>query len=160
MASYYYLAAGAEQWPLGTIKPPDLLLPSINALILFSSSIPMYYADSGIRKGDQRRLKIGLTIGFVMGVIFLVLKYIEYSSLDYNWATNAYASIVWTITGFHSLHVIALLLKTSVILVLAYQNYFTEERHTGIEANGIYWHFVVAAWVPLFFTLYLAPRLL
>jgi cytochrome c oxidase subunit 1/cytochrome c oxidase subunit I+III len=159
-ASYYYLAAGAEQWPIGTVKPPDLLLPSINALILFASSIPVYIADSGIRKGNQRRLKVGLVVAFIMGVIFLALKYVEYSNLDYDWATNAYTSIVWTITGFHSAHVIALLLKTVVMIVLAFQNYFNEERHTGVEANGVYWHFVVAAWVPLFFTLYIAPRLI
>jgi len=160
IASYFYLRAGAEQWPIGAVKPPDLLLPSINALILFASSIPIYLADSGIRKGNQRRLKIGLVIGFIMGLIFLVLKYLEYSNLDYNWATNAYTSIVWTITGFHSVHVIALLLKTAVMIVLAFQNYFNEERHTGVGANGLYWHFVVAAWVPLFFTLYLSPRLI
>ena len=160
IASYFYLRAGAEEWPLGTIKPPDLLLPSINALILFASSIPIYIADTGIRKGKQGRLKAGLVISFIMGVVFLVLKYIEYSSLDYNWATNAYSSIVWTITGFHSLHVFALLLKTAVMIVLAFQNYFNEERHTGVGANGMYWHFVVAAWVPLFFTLYLSPRLI
>jgi heme/copper-type cytochrome/quinol oxidase subunit 3 len=160
VASYFYLRSGADTWPLGNIKAPDLLLPSINALILFASSIPVYLADNGIRKGNQRRLKTGLVIGFIMGVIFLVLKYVEYSGLDYDWSTNAYTSIVWTITGFHSIHVIALLLKTAVMIVLAFRNYFNEERHTGVGANGLYWHFVVAAWVPLFFTIYLSPRLI
>ncbi len=159
VASYYYLASGAEQWPI-EVNPPDLLLPAVNALILFASSIPIWWADSGIQKGDKRRLKIGLSIGFVMGLLFLILKYIEYSNLDYNWATNAYTSVVWTITGFHSVHVIALLLKTSVALVLAFQGYFNEERNMGVVSNGLYWHFVVVMWVPLFFTLYLFPRLI
>jgi len=160
VASYFYLRAGAEIWPIEPVTPPDLLLPSINALLLFASSIPIHLADSGIRKGNQRRLKIGLVVGFLMGAIFLVLKAVEYSGLDYNWANNAYTSVVWTITGFHSLHVLALLLKTAVMIVLAFQNYFNEERHSGVGANGLYWHFVVAAWVPLFFTLYLSPRLI
>jgi cytochrome c oxidase subunit III len=88
------------------------------------------------------------------------LKYIEYSGLDYNWATNAYGSIVWTITGFHSAHVLALVLKTIVVAVLAFKGYFNEERHAAVDANGLYWHFVVIVWVPLFFTLYIAPRIL
>ncbi|MCE7984980.1 MAG: cytochrome c oxidase subunit I [Caldilinea sp. CFX5] len=160
VASYFYLRASAQEWPLEGLKPPDLLLPSINALILFASSIPIYLADRGIRRGNQTHLKVGLAVSFVLGLIFLALKYVEYSNLDYNWATNAYTSIVWTITGFHSAHVIALLLKTLVVGVWAFQGYFNERRYSALTVNGLYWHFVVVAWVPLFFTLYLSPRLI
>jgi cytochrome c oxidase subunit I+III len=160
ISSYFFLRSGSPEWPQGGIDPPELLLPIINAFILFSSSIPMYLADSGIKKGNQRRLKIGLTVGILLAVIFLVLKFIEYSDLDYNWATNAYGSIVWTITGFHSAHVLALIMKTVVIAILAYQGYFNAERKAGISANGLYWHFVVIIWIPLFFTLYISPRLI
>ena len=160
ITSYFYLRSGAVEWPLGGIDPPDLLLPTMNAFILFASSIPVYIADQGIKKGNQTRLKVGLTIGILMAIIFLVIKYIEYSGLDYNWTTNAYGSIVWTITGFHSAHVLALVMKTIVVGVLAYQGYFNAERHAGVSANGLYWHFVVAVWLPLFLTLYIAPRLI
>ena len=160
IASYFYLKIGAPVWPLDGIAPPDLLLPSINAGVLFLSSLPVWWADSGIRKGDVGRLKIGLGIGFVMGVVFLVLKFIEYSSNDYTWSTNAYGSIVWAITGFHSAHVLILLLKTLVVLTLAFRGYFSEENNIGVQVNGLYWHFVVIVWIPLFATLYLAPRFL
>lgn len=160
VTSYFYLRASAQEWPLGGIDPPDLLLPSINALILFASSAPIYFADQGIREGKQTQLKVGLAASFGLGLIFLVLKYIEYSSLDYNWATNAYTSIVWTITGFHSAHVIALLLKTLIVGIWALQGYFNAQRYSAVTVNGLYWHFVVIAWIPLFFTLYLSPRLI
>ncbi len=160
IGSYFYLRANAAEWPVDGLSPPDLLLPSINALVLFASSIPIYIADQGIRQGNQTRLKVGLVVSFVMGLIFLVLKYIEYSNLGYNWATNAYTSMVWTITGFHSAHMIALLLKTLVVGTWAFQGYFNEQRYTAMTVNGLYWHFVVIAWVPLFFTLYLSPRLI
>lgn len=160
IASYFYLKVSSPVWPPDGIKPPELLLPSINAGILLLSSLPVWWADSGIRKGDQRRLKIGLAVGFVMGVAFLVLKYIEYSAKDYTWTTNAYGSIVWTITGFHSAHVVVLLIKTLVVETLAFRGYFSERRSIGVQVNGLYWHFVVLAWVPLFATLYLSPRLL
>ncbi len=160
VASYFYLRASAVEWPVDGLEPPDLLLPSINALVLFASSIPIYIADRGIHHGNQTRLKVGLAVGFVLGVVFLVLKYIEYSNLSYTWSTNAYTSMVWTITGFHSAHVIALLLKTLVVGTWAFQGYFNEQRYTAMTVNGLYWHFVVVAWVPLFFTLYLSPRLI
>jgi len=160
ISSYFYLRSAAEVWPLGNIERPELLLPSINALILLASSVPIYFADQGIRKGNRTRLKLGLIISFLLGATFLVLKFIEYSNLDYNWATNAYGSIVWTITGFHSAHVFSLLLKTVVIGVLAFQGYFNEERNVGVQVNGLYWHFVVLVWIPLFATIYLSPYVL
>jgi cytochrome c oxidase subunit I+III len=159
ISTYIYLRYNNFEWPLGPIDPPDLLLPTINATILLASSIPMAYADNSIKKGNQAGLKIGLVICFIMGVVFLVLKYVEYSDLNYNWASNAYGSIVWTITGFHSAHVASLLIKTVVVGVLAFQGYFNERRHAAVDANGLYWHFVVAVWVPLFLLLYIFPRL-
>jgi cytochrome c oxidase subunit I+III len=157
ISSYFYLRAASAEWPQGGISNPDLLLPSINTLILMASSLPVYFADQGIRKGNQFRLRAGLVVGFILGALFLVLKYVEYSNLDYNWATNAYASISWTIVGFHSAHVVTLLLKTLVVGYFAFQGYFNEERNAGVQANGLYWHFVVLIWIPLYATLYLAP---
>jgi cytochrome c oxidase subunit I+III len=159
ITTFFYLRAGAQFWPLDQISEPDLLLPTINTVILILSSLPIYWADKGIEKGDVKRLKIGLAISFVMGLVFLVLKYVEYSALSYDWATNAYGSIKWTIVGFHSAHVAAVLLKTFVVMGMAFKGHFNERRNAGVQANGIYWHFVVIIWLPLFFTLYISPYL-
>jgi cytochrome c oxidase subunit III len=160
IVSYFYLRFYASEWPLGGIKQPDMLLPVINLVVLTVSSIPVHFADKGIQEGNVRRLKIGLSMGFVLGVIFLVLKVVEYGGYDYNWSTNAYGSIVWTITGFHSAHVFTLLLKTVVVLTAAWRGYFSEERNLGVQVNGLYWHFVVIIWLPLFATLYLSHYIL
>lgn len=158
--TYYYLKVYAPEWPLGGIEKPKLLLPTIGATLLLGSIAPMYWAESGIRRGQKRRLRIGLAICLVMGAVFMVLKVVEYSGVDYTWSTNAYGSVVWTIVGFHSGHVIALLLKTAAIGVLAWQGYFDERRHVAVQGNALYWYFVAGVWVPLYATLYLSPRLL
>lgn len=159
ITTYFYLKSGSEFWPQDQLSEPGLLLPTINTLILVASSLPIYLADQGIRKGNQTRLKIGLIGSFVLGLIFLILKYVEYSNLSYDWTTNAYASIKWTIVGFHSAHVIALLLKTLVVGSWAFMGHFNERRNAAVQANGLYWHFVVIIWIPLYFTLYLSPYL-
>ncbi len=160
ISTYFYLRAASVEWPLGGIGKPELLLPTINTVVLLASSIPIYIADQGIRNGNQFRLRLGLLVSFILGAIFVALKVYEYANLDYTWATNAYASIKWTIVGFHTAHVLTLLLKTVVVTVLAFQGYFNEERNAGVQANGVYWHFVVAVWIPLYATLYLAPYVL
>jgi cytochrome c oxidase subunit III len=160
IATYFYLRLGAIEWPPAGIKPPDLLLPTINTFILLASSISMYMADSGIQKGNVRRLVIGLTVSGLMAVVFLILKVVEYAGVDYRWDDHSYGSIVWLVIGFHSAHVASVVLKTAVMLVLASRNYFNAERHLGVQINGLYWHFVVGVWVPLYAMLYLAPRVM
>lgn len=160
IGSYFYLRMGHAEWPPGNITPPDLLLPTFNTLLLVASSWPMYVGDNAARKGDNRRLIAGLTLAGIMGAIFLVLKAVEYSKVEYRWDDHAYGSIIWLIIGFHSAHVASVILKTIVVVVLAVRGYFTAERHLGVQINGIYWHFVVAVWVPLYLVLYWAPRVI
>jgi cytochrome c oxidase subunit III len=158
IASYLYLRLVADAWPPAGVDPPKLLLPSINTAVLVSSSFFIHKADHGIRKGDQKWLVGGLGAGIALSIVFLVLKYVEYSGLDYRWDSHAYGSISWTIAGFHSAHVIALLLKTIVMETLAIRGYFNEDRNIGVQVNGLYWHFVVGVWLPLYVLLYFVPR--
>jgi cytochrome c oxidase subunit 3 len=77
IASYFYLRIGQTDWAPAGVAPPDLLLPTVNSLILFSSSIPMYLADAAIKKGNQKRLLRGIIGALVLGTIFLILKMVE-----------------------------------------------------------------------------------
>jgi len=156
ITSFFYLRLSSPEWPMGGIPRPELLLPTIGTVLLLASSIPAYWADHHGRNGDLRSLKIGLVIGLVIVSVFLGLKIYEYSHADYSWSTNAYGSVVFFIIGFHTSHVIALVLKTIVVLVAAARGYFNIQRSVGIQTNGMYWHFVVLVWLPLYFTLYLS----
>lgn len=158
IVSYFYLFSGATVWPPDGISPPELTLPLINLVILLACAAPVLWADRSIRRGDQRGLLVGYAVVIVMGTIFLILKYIEYSGLAYRWDTNAYSSIVWTVTGFHSAHVLIVLLKTATILALATRGYFGARRHVAIQGNTLYWLFLIGVWIPLFATLYLFPN--
>lgn len=159
VTTYFYLKIYHVEWPPAGTKLPELLLPTINLFVLLASSIPMHLADKGVKRDDQRMLRIGMTLSIALAIVFLVIKVIEYSSVPYRWDTHAYASIVWTITGFHSAHVVALILKTSVITTMAFRGRFHSEDRLPVTVNGVYWHFVTIVWIPLFFVLYISPRL-
>jgi cytochrome c oxidase subunit III len=160
IATYFYLRFHAPNWPPAGEPLPELLLPTINTLVLIGSSLAVYYADSGISKeGDVKRLKIGISLAIVFSATFLVLKVVEYHDSDYFWDTHAYGSIVWTMVIFHSAHVASVLLKGIVVLVMAFRGHFTRYRHLGVQVNGIYWHFVVGIWIPLYLTIYWTPRI-
>jgi cytochrome c oxidase subunit III len=160
IASYFYLRMGAPEWPPPGISPPDLALPAFNTLVLLASSGCMYYGDSSIKKGNNSGLIWGVAAAVALALVFLILKVVEYAAVPYRWDEHAYASIVWSIVGFHSAHVASVALKGAVVFILAYRRYFTAERHLGVQVNGLYWHFVVLVWLPLFAVLYLAPRMM
>ncbi|HVL66507.1 MAG TPA: cytochrome c oxidase subunit 3 [Vicinamibacterales bacterium] len=160
VASYFYLRLGTPEWPPPGVEPPKLLLPTLNTLVLLASSVPMYLADTGMAQGRQRRLLWGAAGAITLAVVFLVLKVIEYSDVPYRWDDHAYGSIVWLIIGFHSAHVASVVLKTIVVWILGYRGYFTRDRVLGVQINGLYWHFVVLVWLPLYAVLYWSPRLL
>lgn len=158
IASFFYLRIGEMQWPPAGVKEPELLLPTINTVVLLASSVPMRIADRAVTAGNTRRLIGGLVGAITLAAVFLALKYVEYSQVPYRWSDHAYGSIVWLMIGFHSAHVISLVLKTLVMLVLSFKGYFSEQRTLGVQVNGLYWHFVVAVWVPLYVVLYWAPH--
>jgi cytochrome c oxidase subunit III len=160
ISSYYYLRFHAPHWPPAGESLPQIVLPTINTLVLLASSVAVFYADSGIsRHGDVKRLKTGMAIAVLLSLVFLALKILEYSAVGYFWDTHAYGTIVWTIVVFHSAHVASVTLKGSVVLVLAFRGHFTRYRHLGVQINGIYWHFVVLIWIPLYITIYITPRI-
>jgi cytochrome c oxidase subunit III len=160
IASYFYLKFHAPHWPPAGDKLPELLLPTVNTIILVLSSFAVFYGDHSIsEKGDVRGLRIGLGTGMLMGVLFLVLKVVEYSRVEYFWDSHAYGSVVWTMVAFHSAHVMSVVLKTIVVLSLSAKGHWSEERCQGVKINGVYWHFVVVIWIPLYITIYLTPRL-
>jgi heme/copper-type cytochrome/quinol oxidase subunit 3 len=61
---------------------------------------------------------------------------------------------------FHAVHVLSVVLKTLFVAYLATHGYFTRERRLGVTVNGLYWHFVVVVWIPLYLVLYWSPRIL
>lgn len=159
VSAYFYLRAQAPEWPPAGTTPPELLLPTLNTAILLASSLVLHWGEKGAARGARRQLAWGLLGSCLLAAVFLTLKAVEYSDKKYQWDTHAYGSIVWTIVGFHSAHVIALLAKTAVVTVLAFRGYFDPERRLGVTVNGLYWHFVVLIWLPLYVVLYLVPRL-
>src|SRR6185503_5197157 len=64
LASYFFLRAAAKEWPLEGIDAPELTLALPFSFVLWASSIPMFWAEAGIRRGDQRRLRAGLLLSF------------------------------------------------------------------------------------------------
>jgi heme/copper-type cytochrome/quinol oxidase subunit 3 len=161
IASYFYLRSGQPTWPPDGIKMPELTVPWIMTGVLIASSIPMFWATTGIRKDNQTALKFGLLVSFLLGAAFIGLQVYEYAHEDVVFSANSYGSLFYTITTLHGLHVCLGLLMNIFISVQAWLGYFSKRRRLAVENVALYWHFVDAVWVFLIFpSLYLLPRVL
>jgi heme/copper-type cytochrome/quinol oxidase subunit 3 len=156
--AYFYLASMSR----GAFPPsgaPELTLSVPNTVILLASSGTMSWGERGIRAGNIGRLRLGMLITLVLGVVFLTIQGIEYSRKSFTLATSAYGSLFFTITGFHGAHVLVGLMMNVVVQIWAWRGWFTREHHLAVRNAAMYWHFVDAVWLAVFFSLYITPRL-
>ncbi len=156
LSSYVFLRAASKEWPLGGIEPPELGVIWLFTAILLGSSGPMFFAEHGIKKGNQGRLRLGLALVFIMGASFLGFLVYEYRELEFGIRDNAYGSLFYAITGLHGVHLVGGLLMIGMLQIKAWLGKFSAERHETVAVIGMYWHFVDAVWIFVFSTLYLS----
>jgi heme/copper-type cytochrome/quinol oxidase subunit 3 len=158
LASYFFLRATANEWPLGGIELPKLELSLPVSFVLWGSSIPIFWAEAAIRKGHVARLKIGLLVSFLMGVAFVAYSLYDFHDLHYGWRDNAYGSIYYLIVGLHLTHVVVGLAMSLVVQLKAWTGRITRDRHVTVEVFSLYWHFVDVVWLFVFPSLFLSPH--
>lgn len=164
LVSYFYLRfRSGPVWPPDGIEDPKLKLVLIMSAVLWSSSYPVHMAHHAIKKGDAKKLKLYLAIGFVLGAIFLALQlakeYPDIARHEFTPRTDAYGSLFFTITGLHGAHVFVGLMMNAWVQMRAWQGAFDRYHHVSVQNFVMYWHFVDIVWLFVLTVLYLSPHL-
>jgi cytochrome c oxidase subunit 3 len=148
LASRFYL------W--GNTRPAlDQWLGLIVTTILLLSSFFMNRAESAIAYGDRKTflncllLTAGLGTAFLIGVVGF-----EWQGHIKPW-DGVYGAVLFGMTGLHALHVLSGIILILIVWNLGRKGHFSAERHWGVEATAIYWHFVDVVWVLFYPALYL-----
>jgi cytochrome c oxidase subunit III len=159
IAVYLYLMSLAPTWPIDA-PLPDLLPGAIVTLILIASLVPNYLISRWAERQDLRKVRIGIVIMSLLGAAPLIVRAFEFPALHVSWDTNAYGSVVWTLLGLHTTHIITDLVDTLVLAALMFTRQGQSLRRFGdVQDNAMYWNFVVAAWLPIYACIYWVPRL-
>lgn len=159
VVSYFYLRTRVNDWPPG-ISPPNILFGAINTAIFVLSIGPNQWIKKVAEKGDLGKVRLGLLVIVAVGVVNLVLRYFEFQSLNCQWDANAYASVVWTLLGLHTVHLLTDWFDTCVLTTIFFTGPIDGKRFMDASENSDYWYFVVFTWLPIWFVIYFAPRLL
>jgi cytochrome c oxidase subunit 3 len=154
--SYYYMAV--QHGPAWSPEPyPSLVLAGPNTLVLLASSGAVWWGEAGVKHGRRGQHLAGLAIGILLGIAFVLVQLVEWRTKTYGLATSAYGSLYFTITGFHMVHVVVGVVILSMVLLWSMLGYFSPRHHARVTVAAIYWHFVDAVWICVFFTFYLSP---
>jgi cytochrome c oxidase subunit 3 len=152
-AYFFIRVAQGDPWPAhGTHLP--LAVAGMNTAILVSSSFTLHWAEAAIKKGNRFGLKAGIFTTLLLGCAFLFIQINEYANIGFAPQDTSQATIFYGLTGLHGAHVFIGLLLLSIVTIRAFRGHYSPEEHRGVEIPGIYWHFVDAMWLVVYFTVY------
>lgn len=154
----------------------DTRMGLFNTLVLLASSFTVAMAINSIQRDDQKACVRYLLLTIAGALIFLVVKYFEYSSkiahgvvpgtnfaphgehyaylADVRYAKQFF-SIYYVATGIHAVHIIAGIGILTWLTIKAKAGRFSSAWYTPVELGGLYWHIVDIIWIFLFPLLYL-----
>ncbi|MBV6465187.1 MAG: cytochrome c oxidase subunit 3 [Anaerolineales bacterium] len=127
--------------------------------VLLISSFSMNRAETSIEHGDKKNFLFWLGVTFVLGLGFVV------GVVGGEWqlaklegviaSRDVVGGIFYMMTGMHAFHVTTGLIFIFLVWRNGRRGYFTPERHWGVEAAAVYWHFVDVVWIFFYPALYL-----
>lgn len=158
IAAYIYLKWRVPDWPPG-LAPPDLLWGTITTAVLLISAIPNELTKRAAERLDVARTRLWMWVCVALSLVFCVTRALEFTTLNCWWDTNAYGSVVWTLLGLHTAHILTDLGDTLVLAALLFSHTLDANRLVDVSENAFYWYFVVISWLPIYAVIYIAPRI-
>jgi cytochrome c oxidase subunit III len=105
-------------------------------------------------------VRLWIVVGLLFGAAFIGVRVMEFAALNVRWDSNAYGSIVWTLLGLHTVHMVTDWLDTLVLGVLFFTGPLEGKRFVDVSENSMYWYFVVWTWIPIYLVIYWGARAL
>jgi cytochrome c oxidase subunit 3 len=145
----------------------DVILGTLNTLILLTSSLTMAVSIAAIEKGRRTLSAILLVATMAFGFLFLVNKGIEWTEkIHHGIYPNSpillqrpkgevlFFGLYYVMTGLHGLHVLVGVCVLFGMLILVMKEKINQNRFVPLENSGLYWHLVDIIWIflyPLFY---------
>ncbi|HSU32855.1 MAG TPA: cytochrome c oxidase subunit 3 [Bryobacteraceae bacterium] len=157
IAAYFYTRLRMDVWPPPGDQFPHLLLPSLALVLLILSCAGSYWASEAAKKNSRPGMIGGLLLNLLLAGAVLVMRIIEWHSLNFNWKTDIQGSYVWAFIGLHTFDYIAEMVFTAVLLVIVLVGRNGPKQRMGVHVDSIVWYFIVLIWIPIYVTIYWAP---
>jgi cytochrome c oxidase subunit 3 len=166
LASYFYVWSMQKEWPppkseaiVPIVEPvPELHWGTANLAVLLASCVPMYLVDRSAREGREQATWIGLFGMTVIGCIAIALRFLEFGTVQFRWDDNTYGSLVWALLFLHLIYLISEAIEVGLMGLWIVLHGMDKRHQVDVTLTGGYWYWVAGIWVPIYATVYWAPR--
>ena len=138
-----------------------------NTIVLLTSSLTMVLSITSLQRGKVARSRGFLTATMGGAVIFMIIKFFEWSAkyhhhifpgqahlLEMPSGEGLFFNLYFMMTGLHGIHVVIGLIVMIVVFVKVSNGSINQQRFETLEFTGLYWHLVDLIWIfllPLFY---------
>jgi heme/copper-type cytochrome/quinol oxidase subunit 3 len=157
-ASYLYLRRNFSAWPPPTTPLPDVLVPSLGALVMIASLAPAAWAVRAAHRFDLAALRRALVAMSLFGVALLAIRVFELRALNTHFDSNAYGSAAWLVVATHATLLLLDVADSMAFAAILFTDRVEKKHFTDAVDNSHYWYFMVLSWLPLYVLVYLSPR--
>lgn len=120
----------------------DGRMAALNTVVLVTSGLCAALAERAAAQGRANRARVALMLAAIGGVIFLIVKGIEYAHdmrQGLGMESHPFFTFYYLLTGFHAAHVIAGVVLLGLVALKA--------RPQPVQAGAAFWHMVDLVWV-------------
>jgi len=137
-----------------SIAVPRLLWA--NTGILLASSLTLEFSRRALSQRSAVEFLRWLGATVALGVAFLAGQLVvwrELAARGVYLATNPSSSFFYVLTAAHGVHLLGGVLALGYVVIHARRMARGRERRTALDGTAIYWHFMDALWIYIFFLL-------
>lgn len=158
IASYFYLRRNFQSFPPLGYPQPDVVMPSIGAVLFLLTLFPAYALKKAATKLDVGTTRFWLVILSICSIVLCGVRALDFVALRVLWMTSAYGSITWVLLGFHGS---LLLIEAAEVIgttALFIKGPVLPRHYPDTCDISNYWYFLIGSWIPIWFIVYIGPR--
>jgi len=135
---------------------------AVTAVLLISSFF-MNRAETSMAHGDRKNFLTNTFITILLGAAFVIgvvgVEWRLAAAEGVTASSTAGGAIFFMMTGMHAFHVLSGVILLLIVFNNGRRGIYSQEKHWGVEAATVYWHFVDVVWIFFYPALYLIGAL-
>ena len=155
----------------GGVTRPELSqeVGLFTTIILLISSYYVFRGETAMEHGDRQTFLSSYLTAALLGTFFFIgVVFLEWNVFGLELelfgieifghlkpTDGVFGGVFFAMTGMHTIHVVSGIILLLVVWNNGRKGHFDQEKHWGVEAAAIYWHFVDVVWVFYYPALYL-----
>ena len=128
----------------------------LNTFMLVASSATLEFSRRSLRTGAAKAFIRWLSATLVLGLGFLagqIIAWHELAARGVYLSSNPGSSFFYVLTAAHGFHLLGGVVALAYVVFRARRIAFGQARRTPVDVTAIYWHFMDALWIYVFFML-------